>query len=260
MELKDMLGAYASVKELSSFKNPLFVGPHPDDIEFGCGALISRLKNNGASIHFLIVTDGAAGTSDPNMDPTELKRIREEESRSSASFLGAETIDFIGLEDGGIYSTSDVTREVSKYILKYNPDIVFSVDPNLRSETHPDHIKVGDGVRHSLQIVGYPIALKRHGVNIDNVKVFPKEIVLAYYFTDEPNTYAEVSLSDLEKKIASLTMHKSQFLSPESMLLLEYFKLKAQLDGAVIGKPFAESYLVLHPLLQHVYSLGTNIK
>ena len=259
MELKEMLKTYASVPELSSFKNPLFVGPHPDDIEFGCGALISKMKNNGSNIHFLIVTDGAAGTFDENMPPKKLKEIRENESRNSAKYLGASTIDFIGLEDGGIYTVEDVTREVCPYILKYKPDIIFTVDPTLKSETHADHLKVGEGVRRTIQIVMFPETLRRHHINTDGIKEFPKEIYLAYYFTEDPNTYVEIDEKNLEAKINSLLKHESQMATGDMMMLVEYFKLKSVLDGQKSGYKLAESFLVVPPLLSHVYSLGLHI-
>ena len=256
MELKEMLEAYAKVPELSSFKNPLFVGPHPDDIEFGCGALISKMKNNGANIHFLIVTDGAAGTDDPNLSPAKLKDIREKEARKAASFLGASSIDFIGLEDGGTYTVQDVTREVCPYILKYMPDIIFTVDPMLKSETHPDHLKVGEGVRRTLQMVGFKETLRRNGVNTDGIKEFPRNIYLAYYFSDDPNTYVEINEKNLNDKFSSLMIHESQLNNDSLKILIEYFKLKAAIDGAKSGYNLAESYLVISPNLNHVYSLG----
>ena len=53
------------------------IGPHADDIEFGAGATVSRLNENGANIHFLIATDGAAGTKNKDDDPSVLKETRK---------------------------------------------------------------------------------------------------------------------------------------------------------------------------------------
>lgn len=253
MSLKEMIEEKTKIKELSDFKNPLFIGPHPDDIELGCGGLVSKLKEKGATIHFLVVTDGAAGTDDPALPPIKLKEIREKEATLSAKFLGAQTIDFIGLEDGGIFEAEDVTRLVSPYVLKYMPDIIFVPSPYLKSECHSDHLKVGFGVRGLMQIIGYPEALRRHHINVDGITKFPREITLAYYFTDTPNTYTELSNKNIDDQLKALDYHESQMIYEEMKMLVEYFVDKAKNDGKVINKEFAEAFDVLVPLCQHVF-------
>ena len=253
--LKMVLGKFIKIPKLESFKNVLFVGPHPDDIEFGCGATVSKLKNNGAHIHFVVVTDGAAGTKDKNEDPMKLKEIRENESRLSALALGAETIDFIGLEDGGDYSVNDVVRLLSPYVLKYKPEIIFSTDPSLKTECHPDHIKVGQATKELTQIVGYPESLRRRGVDITEYNEFPRNIYIAQYFTDSPNKRVKISKKNWMDKEASIRMHKSQ-IDDSIGLLITYFNAKSIESGIKHFKGRAEDFKVYHPMMQHVYSEG----
>ena len=80
--------------------------------------------------------------------------------------------------------------------------------------------------------------------------------MLAYYFTDKPNMYTEISEENFNDKVKSLLLHQSQMSDPQSGLLLEYFKFKAELDGKAIGKPLAESYQIVPSIMSHVYSLG----
>ena len=254
MKLEEVIKEYASIPEITDFKNVLFIGPHPDDIEFGAGGTISKLKENGAIVHFLVVTDGAAGFSGTDMTAEKMTNIRREESIASANYLGADTIDFEDLEDGGIFSSEDVLKKVTPYILKYMPDIVFAPDPRLKSECHHDHIEVGFGVMNALQIVGYSEALKRHNMDVSSIGYFPRNIFLAQYFTDDPNKYVEISEKNLNDKITSLMMHKSQLSSPESELLIKYFMLKAMKEGEMVGAKLAESFKIIHPIMQHVYS------
>ncbi|HQQ79461.1 MAG TPA: PIG-L family deacetylase, partial [Thermoanaerobaculia bacterium] len=42
----------------------LVLAPHPDDEVFGCGGALADLASRGATIDVLLVTDGAASTSD----------------------------------------------------------------------------------------------------------------------------------------------------------------------------------------------------
>ena len=37
----------APVPEVETFTRYLFIGPHPDDIEIGCGATVARLAAEG---------------------------------------------------------------------------------------------------------------------------------------------------------------------------------------------------------------------
>ena len=42
-------------------QNVVFIGPHPDDIEIGCGAFVSLLKRKGAKVTFIVVMMEDAG-------------------------------------------------------------------------------------------------------------------------------------------------------------------------------------------------------
>ena len=253
--IKLLLGKNIKIPKLDSFKNVLFVGPHPDDIEFGCGGTVSRLKEKGAHIHFLIVTDGASGTKNKEDDPMILKKTREEESINSAKYLGAETIDFLGLPDGGDYSTNEAIKLIAPYVLKYQPEIIYAPDPNLKTECHADHIKTGEAVREIMQIIGYPHALERHSIDISNYNDFPRDIFLAQYFTDSPNKRQKISKKNWKEKEEALKMHVSQ-ADNALPLLITYFKYKAIESGLKHFKGRCEDFKVYHPLMQHVYSEG----
>ena len=51
----------APLPHLENFDRYLFIGPHPDDIEIGAGATVSRLTALGKQVSFLICTDGRFG-------------------------------------------------------------------------------------------------------------------------------------------------------------------------------------------------------
>lgn len=252
--LDDVIKTYGKIPELDSFKRPLFVGPHPDDIEFGCGALISKFKDLKTPVTYVVVTDGGAGSNDPNITAMTMKEIRKEETKKAAAYLGVYQIEYLDLEDGGIFSIEDVIRKLAPVVLKYNPDIIFAPDSRLKSECHSDHIKTGEACRRLTQIISHKEALRRHQVDINGYNSFPDNITLALYFTDEPNKKVFISEKNLEEKINSLLLHASQMNDASTGLLLDYFKLKALKLGE--GHGLAEDYQVLVPLTQHVYSEG----
>ncbi|MBQ9863559.1 MAG: PIG-L family deacetylase, partial [Lachnospiraceae bacterium] len=49
------------IPKIESFENYLFIGPHPDDIEIGAGATVSKLVKLGKKVSFLICLDGRFG-------------------------------------------------------------------------------------------------------------------------------------------------------------------------------------------------------
>lgn len=254
--LEEIIKTYGVIPELSSFKRPMFVGPHPDDIEFGCGALVSKMKGTGAESVFVIITDGGAGTVDPAITPEMLSETRKKEAKKAASFLGVSHVEFLDLPDDGEYTVEDIVKRLAPIVLKYNPDAIFAPDNHLKTECHPDHLKTGEAVRYITQIVPHPESLRRHKIDIDGVSVFPNAMTLVLYFTDEPNAFCEISEKNLEEKIAALMLHDSQMVDPAIGLLLNYFKLKALECGKGFSSGLAEEYQVLVPLTQHVYSSG----
>src|SRR5579862_2929730 len=68
----------------------LSFGAHPDDIEFGCGAVIVKETRAGRPVHFVVCSKGEAAT---HGTPEQ----RAEEARRAAELLGA-TIEFSELD------------------------------------------------------------------------------------------------------------------------------------------------------------------
>ena len=64
----DLLRAGAVSLDQTVPASALAVGAHPDDIEFGCGATLSKWAAAGCRIHHLILTDGSKGSWDPDAD------------------------------------------------------------------------------------------------------------------------------------------------------------------------------------------------
>lgn len=254
--LDELIKTHAKIPSLLSFSRPVFIGTHPDDIEFGCGGIISKFKELNIPVTYIIVTDGSSGSNDPTITAEMLKKIRKKESINAAKFMNVSNIEFLDFPDGGLFEVEDIIQKLCPVLLKYNPDIIFAPDSNLSTECHADHIKVGIATRYITQIVPYPEALKKHNINIENITGFPNNLVLALYFSENPNIKIEISEKNLNEKIQSLNLHKSQIKSPSIELLVNYFKLKAKKLGEDTNTGLAEEYQVLVPFTQHIYSEG----
>jgi LmbE family N-acetylglucosaminyl deacetylase len=55
----------------------LVVAAHPDDIEFGCAGTVARWVQEGARVTYALLTNGAAGSSDPEMTRQRLAELRD---------------------------------------------------------------------------------------------------------------------------------------------------------------------------------------
>ena len=251
----DMLKQYAPLPSIEAFQKYVFIGPHPDDIEVGCGATVSKLVQLKKEVSFIIVTDGGCGSFHPSDDVAKIIQTRKEETLQSAKFLGVTNVFFLDFPDGGEDSVEDISKKLAKLIVKLNPDVLIYPDPLMQSETHPDHIKTGRASQIAAFYSSNPLVLKRHHI-VEDMSLLQtvKTRVLAAYFTDRPNTYVEISPEHLERQRDSILLHTSQFQMPEEKeMLLMYLQIRAQTIGIDKHLPLSEGFYVLGQIHQHCF-------
>jgi LmbE family N-acetylglucosaminyl deacetylase len=73
----------------------MVVTPHPDDAEFGAAGTVPRWIWEGKDVIYVVCTSGEKGTSDTNVRPEELTRIREQEQLAAAKILGIKEVIFL---------------------------------------------------------------------------------------------------------------------------------------------------------------------
>ncbi len=126
----------------------LVVAAHPDDAEFGASGTVASWTAQGARVTYCIVTDGAAGAADPEIDLASLASIRQEEQRRAAGVLGVDDVVFLGYSDGRLEPSQDVRRDLSRVIRQVRPDRIVAQSPvrdyrRIRA-SHPDHLAAGE--------------------------------------------------------------------------------------------------------------------
>ena len=184
----------------------LAIGAHPDDIEFGCGATLSKWAELGAEVHMMVLTDGSKGTWDPDRARAELIATREREQGDAARRLGVSSIRFLSRTDGEL--TSDLTNraEVCRAIREIRPDVVLGHDPWKRYRLHPDHRHAGwltvDGVVAARDPLFFP--------GLGGPHHRPDALLL--FEADEPD-HAEAVATFIPMKVAALLAHRSQWRS-----------------------------------------------
>lgn len=211
----------------------LALGAHPDDLEFGCGAILLKEQEKGNQIHMLVLSRGEAGTAGT---PEQ----REQEARKAAELIGAE-MEF--LEMGGdchIRETLENTLTIARKIREYTPEIVLA--PTLEENQHPDHFRMARMVRDACR-------LARYGGLEELKDLKPHSIRNLYYYaitrpSVEPDIYIDTT-SVHQRWNEVMECHASQTANRK---YVEMQNTRARLSGVQIGTEYAMGVYVNDPL------------
>lgn len=190
----------------------LIVVAHPDDAEFMAGGSLAAWHRQGASIHYLLVTDGTGGSRDPGMTPAELARIRRDEQRNASRELGSDDITFLGYVDGRIVPSLELRLEIARVIRRVRPDTMVVQDPLFRYGptyvNHPDHVAVADAALAAIM----PVANTRlSALELLDEGLEPHDVQEIYLgFATDAKVFVSLTEADIERKAASLRHHHSQ--------------------------------------------------
>jgi len=198
------------------FKRLLFIGPHPDDVELGCGGVISRYSKS-VQMTYLILS--------PCLEDPKNKNILEE-AREATSLLGLPTKNLM-IENLPRRTFHDQRREIREILIsvreKYKPDIVFC--PSLK-DIHQDHSVTAEETLRLFRDIG-----------VISYEAPRSSLVF------EPDLYVELSEGNLKNKIDALMRYKSQYdryyFNPS---VIQSF---AQMRGSQCRVKYAEAFEVL---------------
>jgi len=185
----------------------IVVTPHPDDAEFGVAGTVARWTSEGKDVIYVVCTNGDKGTSNPNMKPDELVRIREQEQLAAARLLGVREVIFLRHPDQALEDTSEFRKEIVRLIRMYKPETVITADLYRRYIWHRDHritsqVTLDAVFPYARDFLSYPDLLEE-GLQPHKVK----EVLL--WGADEPNYRTDIT-DTFDIKIAALRCHKSQ--------------------------------------------------
>ncbi len=185
----------------------MVVTPHPDDAEYGVAGTVARWAREGKDIIYVVCTNGDKGTSDVNVKPEELTKIREQEQLAAARLLGVREVLFLRHPDQGLEDTPEFRKEIVCFIRMYQPEIVVTADPYRRYIWHRDHRITGQVTLDAIfpyarDHLAYPDLLEQ---DLHPHRV--KEVLL--WASEDPNYRSDIT-DTFDLKIAALRCHKSQ--------------------------------------------------
>ena len=194
--------------------NILAIGPHPDDIEYGCGGTLIKYAQAGHSVSLMILTDGSYGA-----DPS----VRKVEQEQAAKYLGAKGLYWAGYHDTELACSRELIGKIDGVIEQVKPDVVFH---NFWADVHQDH-------RAAAQAA---VSATRY---IKEVLFF--EVPSTQHF--DPDIF--VNIQDvLDKKLHLLSLHASQVNKTrvENLSILESAQSCANFRGFQGRVRFAEGF------------------
>ncbi len=155
---------------------------HPDDEAFGPGGTLARCAAEGMAVHICTLTDGAAGTADPDCwdcleGYEDLAERRLEELRCAVETLGG-TLHFMGYRDSGMSGdqanghasafinqpVEAVAERLTRLIRQLRPDLIVTHD-DTGGYFHPDHIHVHMAALIAFRAAGDPALYPQHLVD-----------------------------------------------------------------------------------------------
>lgn len=224
----------------------LAVGAHADDIDFGASATVAKWAKAGAEIHYLVITDGSKGSTDPNMTTETLVKLRQDEQRAAAEFLGAKNVHFFGYEDGMLEVTMELKKKIVALIRELRPDTVISMDPTSvysaerGTINHPDHRAASQATMDAV----FPLArdhMSFPDLFAQGLEPHKVEHLLLINF-EQHNYYEDVS-DTFPLKHQALRLHPSQF-NDQSRAWATTTEI-AEKFGAICDCKYAEAFMRL---------------
>ena len=226
-------------------KRAMVIYAHPDDAEFGLAGTMAKLAKAGVEITYCMITNGASGSDDPTMTREKLRDTRYAEQRAAAKILGVKHCVFLGYEDGYLYPTLEVRRDVARQVRIARPDILFTMDPTFRVAdnfyvNHPDHIAAGE------------VALRTINPDASTRNMFPELWLDEHLEPHKPKALflqafgAEGMVIDITDvlpiKIKALLAHRSQLWPGAAQMIRGW----AKETGKAAGYKAGESFRIVH--------------
>lgn len=205
----------------------LAIGAHLDDIEIACGGTLAKAIEAGHDVKVLIMSKSGYTNKEGAVQRSD--EIAVKEGLNALHTLGIQDIEILDFPTKDIPFQSDVVTAIDLRMAAYDPDIIFTHHP---FDTHQAH----EGVSKA------SIAAARR----KNTVFFYEPITPSgrSYVSFKPTLYVDISKT-LDKKIASLKCHTSEYNKFGAEDWIEGVRCRCGFRGYEIGKKYAEAFEIL---------------
>ena len=219
----------------------LVVIPHPDDAEFWCAGTVARWISRGASVHYLLCTDGGKGSSDRGVTSEELAAIREREQEVAGEVLGVQDVTLLHHPDGELEDTSEFRKEIVRQIRRIQPEVVVCPEPYRKNLAwHRDHRITGQVALDAV----FPCARDhlhfRELWEQEGLEPHKTGTVL-FWGSELPDTHIDIGES-IPVKVRAVMAHRTQMKDRTETDVEEFVKDWASSAGADQDFQYAEAF------------------
>jgi N-acetylglucosamine malate deacetylase 1 len=177
----------------------LAIGPHPDDVELGCGGTLALAARQGRRVGILHLTRGERGTRG-----TPEQRLAEAEQAAAA--LGAVELAFLDCGDGALRHGEPEEEALIEVLRTWRPELVLGPP---RHDRHPDH----ERGHRLVAAAAFYSGLQARGSRA--MAAHRPAAVFSYmqHHSFEPSFVVDVTTA-WEAKLAALAAYRSQLYQP----------------------------------------------
>lgn len=223
----------------SSPASLLAFGAHPDDVEFGCGAVIANETRLGRSAHLVVCSYGESGSHGT-------PEIRKHEAIQAAEHLHA-TLEFMPLDGDARLSMNPAhSVRLAQTIREVRPSVVLA--PSVLENQHPDHWRLGTLVRDAVRIARYG--------GVDELRSWPPHAVVQLFFyalapDAEPRDATPILVDVSDRDViaawsAAMEAHATQM---STRRYSEFCLMRARINGLRAGVEYAMALYPNDPLV-----------
>lgn len=134
-------------------KSVIAIAAHPDDIEFLMAGTLLRLRQAGYAIHYWNLANGCCGST--QYDAATTAKIRREEGKAAADYLGAEFHESI-CNDLEIFYDRQTLAKVAAVIRRVRPEIVLTHAPVDYMEDHTNACRLATTAAFARGMPNFP--------------------------------------------------------------------------------------------------------
>ncbi|MEA2557462.1 MAG: hypothetical protein QOG88_1000 [Actinomycetota bacterium] len=194
-----------------TFSSAVVLFAHPDDAEFMCGGTVARWVTEGCQVHYVVATDGSAGSNEPGATRESLRPIREREQRAAAEILGVSSVTFLGELDGHLEVNLATRKKVCREIRRLRPEVIVAPDPSRLWSgegyiNHWDHKQAG---LLALTAVMPDAPTRPMFSELEDEGLEPFEVPNLWLAMNDAGTFVDIT-DTMETKLRALAAHESQ--------------------------------------------------
>lgn len=215
---------------------------HPDDADVSCGGTLATWSTLGTVVSLVVCAQGEKGSRDKNVNPLQLKKLREKELEAAIEYTGVANLYSLAIPDGEIENTYLLREKIVGLIRLLRPDAVLCPDPTAvffgsGYFNHRDHRELGWAVLDAVS----PASSSPHYFPSQGDPHQVSTVLLSGSL--DPDIAVDISMA-IDRKLQAVLCHESQ-IEDRVSLMREVIIGRAQETGRGFNVDFAEAFKLL---------------